>query len=59
MTVSDEIGHFENCLAIDAQGNCTTPGSQDASGLDADDVGCVPGADSTLVHINGVPRPRQ
>jgi hypothetical protein len=53
ISVSDEIGHFENCLAIDAQGNCTTPGSQDASGLDPDDVGCLPGADSTLVHING------
>jgi hypothetical protein len=53
ISVSDEIGHFENCLAIDAQGNCTTPGSQDNSGLDSDDAGCVPGTDSTLVHING------
>jgi hypothetical protein len=53
ISVSDEIGHFENCLAIDAQGNCTTPGGQDASGLDADDAGCVPGTDSTLVHIDG------
>jgi hypothetical protein len=49
---SDEIGHFENCLAIDADGNCTSPGAQDPS-LDADDVGCVPGTDSTLVHIDG------
>ncbi len=53
ISVSDEIGHFENCLAIDALGNCTTPGSQDSSGLDPDDIGCLPGADSTLVHING------
>jgi hypothetical protein len=53
ISVSDEIGHFENCLAIDSLGNCTTPGSQDASGLDSDDIGCLPGADSTLVHING------
>ena len=27
---SDEIGHFENCLQIDANFNCTTPGAQDA-----------------------------
>ncbi len=49
---SDEIGHFENCLAIDANGNCTSPGAQDPS-LDQDDTQCVPGADSTLVKING------
>jgi hypothetical protein len=53
IAMSDEIGHFENCLAIDAQGNCTQAGSQDASGLDGDDAGCVPGTDSTLVHIDG------
>jgi hypothetical protein len=53
VAMSDEIGHFENCLAIDANGNCTSPGAQDASGVDADDVGCVPGTDSTLVHIDG------
>jgi hypothetical protein len=52
VAMSDEIGHFENCLAIDANGNCTSPGAQDPS-LDADDVGCVPGTDSSLVHING------
>jgi hypothetical protein len=52
VAMSDEIGHFENCLAIDANGNCTSPGAQDPS-LDADDVGCVPGTDSTLVHIDG------
>jgi hypothetical protein len=52
VAMSDEIGHFENCLAIDASGNCTSPGSQDAS-LDADDSGCVPGTDSALVQING------
>jgi hypothetical protein len=52
---SDEIGHFENCLAIDANFNCTTPGSQDAGGLDEDDGNnfCVPGTDSTLVQIDG------
>ena len=52
VAMSDEIGHFENCLAINASGECTKPGSQDAS-LDADDDGCVPGTDSLLVKING------
>jgi hypothetical protein len=53
---SDEIGHFENCLQIDANFNCTTPGAQDqASGLDPDDDNnfCVPGTDSSLVKIDG------
>jgi hypothetical protein len=53
VAMSDEIGHFENCLQIDALGNCTAAGNQDSSGLDADDAGCVPGTDSTLVHIDG------
>jgi hypothetical protein len=55
VAMSDEIGHFENCLAIDANFNCTSPGSQDASGLDEDDDNnfCVPGTDSTLVKIDG------
>jgi hypothetical protein len=52
VAMSDEIGHFENCLAIDANGNCTSPGAQDPS-LDADDTGCVPGTDSTVVKIDG------
>ena len=51
IAMSDEIGHFENCLAIDANGNCTSPGAQDSSGLDADDTGCLPAADSSLVKI--------
>jgi hypothetical protein len=55
VAMSDEIGHFENCLQIDAAFNCTTPGSQDASGLDEDDGHnfCVPGTDSLLVKIDG------
>jgi hypothetical protein len=55
VAMSDEIGHFENCLAIDAEANCTQPGSQDAGGLDEDDGNnfCVPGTDSTLVMIDG------
>jgi len=52
VAMSDEVGHFENCVAIDANGNCTSPGAQDPS-LDADDTGCVPGTDSTLVKIDG------
>jgi hypothetical protein len=52
IAMSDEIGHFENCLAIDSLGNCTKPTGRDSS-LDGDDVGCVPGTDSTVVHING------
>ncbi len=53
--MSDEIGHFENCLQLDANFNCTVPGNQDAGGLDEDDGNnfCVPGSDSTLVNING------
>lgn len=46
------IGHFENCLAIDALGNCTKPAGKDSS-LDSDDTACVPGTDSTVVHIDG------
>ena len=52
VAMSDEIGHFENCLAIDENGNCTQAGGQDPV-LDGDDAGCVPGTDSLLVKING------
>jgi hypothetical protein len=41
IAVSDEIGHFEYCGAVDAQGgNCTQAGGNDPGGLDADDTGC-------------------
>ena len=50
VAMSDEIGHFENCLAIDADGNCTSAGAQDGT-LDSDDTGCLPAADSSLVKI--------
>jgi hypothetical protein len=50
VAMSDEIGHFENCLAIDEDGNCTSPGGQDPT-LDGDDTGCLPAADSSLVKI--------
>jgi hypothetical protein len=52
IAMSDEIGHFENCQAIDANGNCTSPGAQDPA-VDADDTACLPGTDSTLVKIDG------
>jgi hypothetical protein len=55
VAMSDEVGHFENCLALDAAFNCSQPGAQDSSGLDEDDGNnfCVPGTDSTLVMIDG------
>ena len=55
VAMSDEIGHFENCLQIDANFNCAVPGSQDSGGLDEDDGNsfCVPAEDSLLVKING------
>jgi hypothetical protein len=55
VAMSDEIGHFENCIRVDAAFNCAQPGAQDKSGLDADDGNnfCVPGSFSTLVKING------
>jgi len=55
VAMSDEIGHFENCLEINADLNCIKPGHQDLGGLDEDDANnfCVPGSDSTVVHIDG------
>jgi hypothetical protein len=53
VAMSDEIGHFENCLTVNATtGNCTKPGGQDPS-LDSDDVGCLPASLSSLVPIAG------
>jgi hypothetical protein len=51
---SDEIGHFEHCLTLDANFNCAVAGSDDPT-LDADDGNnfCVPGKDAWVVHING------
>ena len=52
---SDEIGHFENCLKVDANFNCANPGNQDPNGIDPDDGNgfCVPKSDSSLVKIDG------
>jgi hypothetical protein len=53
LAFSDEIGHFEYCDAIDAEGgNCTKPGAGDTS-LDPDDTECFDGAASTLVKLIG------
>ncbi len=49
---SDEIGHFEYCDSVDANGNCTSAGGSDAR-LDADDAFCFDGSASTLVPISG------
>ncbi len=46
---SDELGHFENCLAVNAAGDCT----KSAETLDGDDFGCVSGKFSTVVKIDG------
>ena len=56
VAMSDEIGHFENCLKVDAEANCVNPGAQDRSGgLDEDDGNnfCVPKQDSLLIKIDG------
>jgi hypothetical protein len=50
---SDEIGHFEFCNAISAEGgNCTVAGVNDKK-LDADDTFCFDAAASPLVPITG------
>ena len=48
---SDEIGHFEFCNKLDDNFNCKRPGANDSGGLDSDDVGCVPGSDSSLIDV--------
>ena len=55
VAMSDEIGHFENCLKLDANFNCIKPGAQDKGSLDPDDGNnfCVPAKDSLLIKING------
>jgi hypothetical protein len=52
---SDEIGHFEYCDAIDANGTCTDPGAGDRK-LDVDDQACLDGSqfDATIPIIGCV-----
>ena len=53
LAFADEIGHFEYCNAIDAEGgNCTSPAPPDTA-LDPDDTECFDGAASTLVQLTG------
>jgi hypothetical protein len=51
---SDEIGHFENCLTLDAAFNCVAP-TENGGTPDEDDGNsfCVPGTDSLKIKING------
>jgi len=51
----EEIGHFDYCTAIDANGNCTglegAPGDQEPA--DGDDNACFPASASLLVQVSG------
>jgi hypothetical protein len=51
----EEIGHFDYCTAIDANGNCTglegAPGDQEPA--DGDDAACFPASASLLVQVSG------
>src|SRR6478672_9334178 len=50
---SDEIGHFEYCDAIDANGVCTNPGAGDSK-VDVDDQACLDGSQfGALIPIKG------
>ncbi|MFL6078022.1 MAG: hypothetical protein ACJ73S_32050 [Mycobacteriales bacterium] len=50
---SDEIGHFEYCDAIAAEGGaCTMPGGDDTA-LDSDDRGCFDAAASLRIAVTG------
>jgi hypothetical protein len=56
LAYSDEIGHFESCLQLDADFNCAVPTDADReTGLDEDDDNnfCVPASDSLLIKVNG------
>jgi len=48
---SDEIGHFEFCNKLDKNFNCKRAGANDPGGIDNDDVGCLPAADSSLIRV--------
>jgi hypothetical protein len=51
---SDEIGHFEYCDKVSAEGGrCTQAGVGDTGGLDADDTSCFDAAASSRIPIGG------
>jgi hypothetical protein len=49
---SDEIGHFEYCSAVNANGTCAA-GVSDPGGADSDDVGCHGPDESLRIRIGG------
>ena len=52
--MSDEIGHFENCLTLNEDFNCAVSAGDEAGGTpDGDDNFCVPATNSMVVKING------
>ena len=55
VSFSDEIGHFEYCDAVAAEGGvCTKPGGADRGNPpDGDDRGCFSGATSLRVNVGG------
>ena len=53
VSISDELGHFEYCSAIDEDGNCTGSNASDPGGLDDDDYACFDALDSLLAPIGG------
>ncbi len=53
VAMSDEIGHFENCLAIDAKATAPRPAARTPAARRRRRTGCVPGTDSLLVKIDG------
>src|SRR5256714_6318712 len=55
VSFSDEIGHFEYCDAVSAEGGtCTKPGGADrGSPPDGDDTSCFSGATSLRVKVGG------
>lgn len=53
VAMADEIGHFEYCGTV-TNYTCTQAGVTETDGqLDADDVGCFSGDDSTAVNVDG------
>jgi hypothetical protein len=57
VSYSDEIGHFEYCNQVDAQGgNCTQSSTpSDPPATDSDDYGCYTSDQSTRIRIGGCP----
>jgi hypothetical protein len=52
VSFSDEIGHFEYCNHVNAQGRCVSPGAGDPK-VDDDDVFCFDASRSLLIAVTG------